>query len=53
MRERVAVRLVLGIATFALAAVFYLAEFDDGWRHSFGTESTARPRIPGEGTCQP
>ncbi|MCI0346009.1 MAG: hypothetical protein L0221_11295, partial [Chloroflexi bacterium] len=32
-------------------AYFYLAEFDDGWNHSYGTEEAAKPRVPGAGAC--
>jgi hypothetical protein len=33
-------------------AFFYLAEYHDGWSHSYGTEEVAKPHRPGQGTCQ-
>jgi hypothetical protein len=35
------------------AAFFYLVEYDDGLRSSFGTVSASKPRIPGSGGCPP
>jgi hypothetical protein len=32
-------------------AFFYLAEYDDGARSAYGTESAAKPRITGSGDC--
>jgi hypothetical protein len=34
-------------------AFFYLVEYNDGWSHSYGAESAAKPRSPGQGACQP
>ncbi|HZE88316.1 MAG TPA: hypothetical protein VE404_02145, partial [Verrucomicrobiae bacterium] len=32
-------------------AFFYLAEYHDGWSHSYSTEHAARPNKPGQGVC--
>ena len=35
------------------AAFFYLIQYDDGRRSSFGTVSASKPRVPGPGGCSP